>query len=139
MKVFKNKLQIDDNIYHYYTFGKIGEYKVIAEIKRKASVLYEIQCLSCSHGGESCEIIIKSSDHELDSFEYVDMKNYEDESYDSFHKGERYYLTIEKALIEKYKEHISNYKREIEKLSKQIQSKKKCMQDLIDHMNNIKK
>lgn len=138
MKGFKNRLKINDKIYHYFTFGKIGEYKVVAEIKRQSSVLYEIQCLCCDHGSEPCEIIIKSSDHESDSFEYVDMKNHDDESYDCFHKGEKYYLTPSKALIEKYKEHISDYKREIEKLSKQIDSKKKHMNDLIDHMNNVK-
>jgi hypothetical protein len=122
-----NKLKIGDLLWKYSS-PYIMKYKVIALRVYETSTLYEIECLSCTHGSR-CKVLIGGKLNELCFIEMA--SNDEDQSY--WHRTKctfdgYYRITENEAHLDRqiYIKHLCNedVKKAEERLKDAIEKKK---------------
>jgi hypothetical protein len=129
-------MKIDDRLYKYQGFGGIATYKCTGEIQRKNCVLFELECLSCTHGSRCVVLVKKEGDG---TYRFSAMVN--NDEHELWHttcsKPDRYYETAAEAKKAVYLDNIEKCDIELRNLSERIKREESRKKELQDHLKNI--
>ena len=130
-------LEIGQKLYKY-SRPYLLEYKVVGVRIYQAGQLYELECISCTHG-EHCRVLVGGK---LDKLSFIEMadNNNEEEEYWHTTKSSRdgyFKISLEEAKIDQQRSILVGFGEEIKRLEeqlKQTKDKKKLAEALIASM-----
>ena len=137
-------LEIGQIVYRYISCfpSYVFRYEVVAIHQYKDMKQYHVKCLSCTHSGDNCELLIAPL--EADRLSFVQCLNHRGDDFGEddhtyWHKyGEPFFLSEEKALFEKMKQVSTEKISDIEKVKANLYAHEKRLSDIDAEIENYK-